>query len=110
MAQKFNLIIDQGSTFKASITVFDLNNTNFDITPYSIRGQIREYYDSANSVVNFTTAKANAQLGIFTIELTANQTSVIESGDYVYDVEIDDTVNVFRIVEGYVKVTPEVTR
>jgi hypothetical protein len=110
MAQKFNLLIDQGSSFKASLTVFDLQNDPFDITEFDITGQIRKKYGDADVVAEFTPVVANSVAGIFTISLTPEETDTIPSGEYVYDVQISDLTDVFRIVEGVVRVFPRVTR
>ena len=37
-------------------------------------------------------------------------TSAVIAGDYVYDLEIYTSVNVYRLIEGKFTVTPEVTR
>jgi hypothetical protein len=110
MAQKFNLLIDQGSTFKASLTVFDLLDNNFDLTPYAIKGQIRKYHKSEAVIATFTTTKVTPLSGIFTIELTDEQTATIPAGEYVYDIVIEDQTDVYRIIEGIVRVAPQVTR
>ena len=49
--------------------------------------------------------------GELTLALSANQTSNITFGRYVYDAElIDGSGFVTRIVEGIITVTPEVSR
>lgn len=107
MATKANLVIDQGSTFASSIDILDENDEPVVLTNYSARGQIRKHYSSTNSV-SFTTTLSNGSL---IISLTANQTSNMVSGRYVYDLELVDPANtVLRILEGIVTVTPEVTR
>jgi hypothetical protein len=47
---------------------------------------------------------------VITLGLTANQTSNLVAGRYVYDVELTEGGEVSRIVEGIVTVTPQVTR
>lgn len=107
MATKANLVIDQGSTFASSIDILDENDEPVNLTGYSARGQIRKHYSSSNSV-SFTTTVSN---GSVVISLTANQTTNMVSGRYVYDIELVDPANtVLRILEGIVTVTPEVTR
>lgn len=107
MATKANLVIDQGSTFASSIDILAENDEPVNLTGYSARGQIRKHYSSSNSV-SFTTTVSN---GSVVISLTANQTTNMVSGRYVYDIELVDPANtVLRILEGIVTVTPEVTR
>ena len=62
-----------------------------------------------------TTTELNAPDGIITLALNNNQTDLLKSGRYVYDVEISfndsngDTV-IERILEGKILVTPSVTK
>jgi hypothetical protein len=107
MASKANLVIDQGSTYSVDVALRDENGDDLVTSGYTSRAQMRKHYTSSNSV-SFTTAISNGNL---TLSLSANQTSNIVSGRYVYDAEIIDSSGVVtRIVEGIVTVTPEVTR
>ena len=107
MALKANIVIDQGTTFASDISILDENNEPIILDSYVARGQIRKTYTSSTAV-NFTTALAN---GMLVISLSANQTSNIVAGRYVYDIELVDPANtVVRILEGIVTVTPEVTK
>jgi hypothetical protein len=109
MATKANLVIDQGTTYSTDINLTDENGDPLNLSGYSANSQIRKHYTSSNSVVFSTTINATA--GVITLALSANQTSNIVSGRYVYDIELTDASNsVSRIVEGIVTVTPQVTR
>ena len=108
MAQKVNLIVDQGTTFSTSFTVNDDNGDPIDFTGYTGNSQIRKHYTSSNSVSFTVTANSS---GAVTLSLTSNATSNLVAGRYVYDVEMVSGGNVTsRIVEGVVTVTPQVTR
>lgn len=108
MAQKANLIIDQGSTFSTTLDVTDEEGNPIDLTTYSASGQIRKHYTSSNST-SFSTALSES--GILTLTLSANSSNNLEAGRYVYDVELtSNTGTVTRIVEGIVTITPSVTR
>lgn len=107
MASKANLVIDQGSTFSATINLDDSNGDDLVVTGYTSRSQMRKHYSSSNSVT-ISTSLSN---GLLTLSLTATETAAITAGRYVYDVElIDSSNNVTRIIEGIITVTPEVTR
>jgi hypothetical protein len=109
MATKANILIDQGSTYTTDLNLTDENGDALNLSGYSANSQIRKHYTSSNSVT-FSTS-INAVAGVITLSLTANQTSNLISGRYVYDVELTDASNsVSRIVEGIVTVTPQVTR
>lgn len=109
MASKANLVIDQGSTFSTDLTLSDENGDRLILNGYTANSQIRRWYTSTNAAATFTTS-INVDSAVITLTLTANQTSNLVSGRYVYDVEITDGVEVSRIVEGIVTVTPQVTR
>lgn len=108
MATKANIVIDQGATFSTDITLTDENGDSLLLSGFTANSQIRKWYTSSNPAATFTTS-INVDSGVITLSLTANQTSNIVAGRYVYDVELHgDTTS--RIVEGIVTVTPQVTR
>lgn len=108
MAQKLNLIIDQGSTFSTSFTVNDDAGTPIDFTGYTGHAQMRKHYTSTNAVSFQVSANST---GSVSLSLSANVTNSLEAGRYVYDVELIAPANTTsRVVEGIVTVTPQVTR
>jgi len=108
MATKANIVIDQGTTFNTIVDLKDENGDPLDTVGYTANSQIRKWYSSSNATVVFT---ANISNGSVTLALTANQTSNLESGRYVYDIFLTDAANtISRVVEGIVTVTPRVTR
>jgi hypothetical protein len=108
MATKANLVIDQGATFSADLNLTDENGDILNLSGYTANSQLRKWYTSTNSV-SFS-ATINVDSAVITLALTANQTSLLNAGRYVYDVEIKDNDTVSRVVEGIVTVTPNVTR
>jgi hypothetical protein len=109
MATKANIIMDQGTTFSTTIFITDDNGDPVDLSGYTGRSQIRKHHTSSNAV-SFSVSLTEAT-GVVSLGLTANQTSSLISGRYVYDVEVVSSANVVsRIIEGIVTVTPEVTR
>lgn len=109
MAAIQNLYIDQGTTFSLAITVSDQFGDGMDLTDYTVTSQMRKSYQSATAIT-FTAVKTTPLDGILTISLTANQTTAIKSGRYVYDIEIASNVETVRVLEGIVVINPEVTR
>lgn len=109
MATKANLVIDQGADFNTTLSLSDPNGNRFSLTNYTGRSQIRKHYTS--STATEMTVVLDDNTSTVTLSLTANQTSSLAAGRYVYDVELTNTSNsVVRIVEGIVTVTPQVTR
>ena len=107
MATKADLVVDQGSTYNTSVSLFDQYGEPLFLAGYTCAAQIRKWYTSSNSI-SFGTALAN---GVITLSLSSNQTGAMTAGRYVYDVELTDASNnVSRVLEGIVTVTPQVTR
>jgi len=109
MATKSNLVIDQGSTYSVVLDLTDENGDVINLTGYAANSQIRKWYTSSTPAATFTTS-INASSGELQLSLTANQTSNLVAGRYVYDVELDNNGVISRIVEGIVTVTPQVTK
>ena len=108
MAQKLNLIMDQGTTFITSFTVNDDTGSPINFSGYSGLSQIRKTYTSSNAYSMGVSLYSN---GSVVLNMSATNTSLIVAGRYVYDVEVTDVSNnISRVVEGVVTVTPQVTR
>lgn len=109
MALKANITIDQGTSFATTIDVTDEEGNIVDLTGFSGAAQMRKHYTSGTA---FTfTVGITAITGEVTLSLTANTTSNMSPGRYVYDCELTDSTGlVSRLVEGIVTVTPGVTR
>lgn len=111
MASKQNLYVDQGTTFTKTfvVNVSSSNTTPANLSGYIGRAQFRKEFTSANSI-NFS-VQITPNVGQVTLTLNANVSSNIEFGRYVYDVEIESNTGIItRIVEGFLVITPEVTR
>jgi len=110
MSIKTNLVIDQGTSFFITMNVMDDNGDPIDLSGYNTASQIRKWYTSSNSV-SFTVS-SGPNTGILSLSLTPAQTGNLSAGRYVYDIELtsNSTGAVYRVVEGIVTVTPQVTR
>jgi hypothetical protein len=110
MAKKVikNLVIDQGATYSETIAVTTDGATIMNLTGYVVTSQFRKSYDST-TYTSFTTADVDAT-GVSTLSLTSTQTAALKYGRYVYDVEIASSSNTYRVQEGIVTVSPQVTK
>jgi len=109
-AGTYNFTIEQGTTFSRVLTLQE-NSSAMNLTGYSVASQMRSTHDSSSIVATFSGSVTNASSGQITLSLTNSQTSAIEEGIYVYDVEITSGAGaVTRILQGNVTVSPEVTR
>jgi hypothetical protein len=108
MATVKPIVIDQGTTFSLSLSLSNDDGSEKDLTDYTVASQMRRSFYT-NTYTAFTTDKVNLT-GEVTISLTAEQTSALKAGRYVYDIEISSPTETVRVLEGIVTVTPEVTR
>tara|TARA_R110000796_G_scaffold31104_4_gene82731 strand:- start:1296 stop:1637 length:342 start_codon:yes stop_codon:yes gene_type:complete len=110
MAIYSNLLVDQGSTFRANVDVTDSDGNELNLTNYTVAAQLRKNY-SSTTAVEFTATISNATSGVLEIFLSDTQTDLLKAGRYVYDVEITSPGGeVTRVLEGQIEVSPGVTR
>jgi len=112
MAAITNLLIEQGANFSSTITLFNDDDTVFNLTDYTAAGQIRKSYSSSSASATFTISfSADRSEGQITLSLTSTQTAAVEEGRYVYDIEVTSSDSVVtRVLQGTVTVSPNVTR
>jgi hypothetical protein len=109
MAIKANLVVDQGTSFSATIDLTDASGVVFNLTGYTVAAQMRKNYASSTAV-NFTSSHTGVN-GKINLTLLPNTTNALSPGRYLYDVEITSSGGaVTRVVEGIVTVTPGITR
>jgi hypothetical protein len=106
-----DLFLEQGTTFVSTIVLDDIDGVPYDLTNVMAKGQIRRSYYSANATANFVVSIPSPEEGSIILSLSANTTSNIAAGRYVYDVAIKDAAStITRVLEGTVSVIPQVTR
>ena len=111
----YNIIADQGSTFTRQLTWNDSAGSAVNLTGYTARMDIRSSIDAAGAaVLSLTTTNGRIVLGgsAGTINLTAEATATqaVESGNYVYDLEVVSGSTVTRLIQGSFTLRGEVTR
>jgi hypothetical protein len=108
MAQKVNIVLDQGTTFNTTYSFLDYSNSPIDFTSYTANSQMRKSYTSSNA---YTFSVGLGSDGIITLSMNSATTNSITAGRYLYDLEVEDLNGVrSRLVEGIVVVTPQITR
>ena len=116
-AGKYDFTIDQGADFTMQMVVKEDGATK-NITGYSARAHLRSKHTDpdTNPDAIFSCSIPNPVGGELLMEMDHSVTEGLTSGHYVYDLEIyttdtggnDDVV--VRLLQGKVKVSPEVTR
>jgi hypothetical protein len=116
MAQYEYFTFDQGSDIAVELHLQDASGNKKNLTNYSGAATMKRSYNSDSSDTHYFdfAIQSPPTDGIVTISLTNTQTDNMESGKYVYDVEIsyvDSNANniIERILEGKIDLTPSVT-
>jgi hypothetical protein len=120
-AAKFNFLIEQGATFKKTLTFKDSGGALQDLTGLTFRGKVSAEAGGA-ILATFVCTVLNqiTNTGEMTIELSASDTAAIPTPDqeegelvyaqYLYDIErINLDLTVDRVLQGLARVAPEVT-
>lgn len=114
MTSKVDLEINQGSDYSVFFVIRDSAGT-VDLTGYKAAMQLRKQVSSQEA--DDTLSTENGRLEIFQTEgkVKVNFTNQVTSGysstSYKYDLEIVSPGGfVTRVVEGKIKISPEVTR
>jgi len=116
-AANYTITIEQGSVFDLNLVYKDSNEVPINLTGYSARMQVRQKYSSPDPLLSLSTLDGSITLGgaLGTIhaKATASMTQALTIKQGVYDLELvppSGAGDAFRLVEGIVIVTPEVTR
>ncbi len=108
MAERVNIIMDQGTTFNTQYVFTDDNDNLIDFSSYTANSQMRKAYTSNTAYAFSVSMNSN---GTIILSMNAATTSSITAGRYMYDLEVQDVNGTrSRLVEGMVTVTPEITR
>lgn len=110
MAQRAYIQLDQGTDFAAQIDLQSYVGVMFDLTSATIYASMRKSYQSSISY-DFTSYVLDPLEGSIVIEMTWQETSLIDAGRYVYDILIEEATGTrVRAVEGVCTVNAGVTR
>lgn len=110
-----NFTCPQGSTFSRTLT-YKIDEEPVDLTGYDARLQVREFHYSDEYVIGLDSLSSSANMylggsaGTINVYIDPDVTKELVPGNYVYDLELYTSDNVYRLIEGKFVVTPEVTR
>jgi len=114
-AAQYDITIEQGATFRLDLVWRDSNNNPVDLNGYSARMQVRASYTDSVVQLNLTSSNGAIVLGgalgtiVVTGAATATDDIPIRAGVYDLELEASDGT-VTRLVQGKVRISPEVTR
>lgn len=112
LAGNYDIICEQGATFRRIISVVNADDSLPDYTSSTARMQVRPTVESATVIIELTTENDGLILedNTITLFISADDTTALPIGSYRYDLEIQTGTEVIRLVQGIFKVSPEVTR
>lgn len=110
----YNISARQGSTFSLTFVV-TIGASAFNLTGYTIRGQVRVRPSSTSTVLEFSTTDGritkNDANGSFTVLVPAGVMDTIPARNYRYDIELlSPSGDVIPLLEGRYVVSAQVTR
>lgn len=111
-AAEFDLVIKQGTDVDIVVTVEDESGAR-NLGGYSARMHVREFVDSDDTLLEFTSGANNLVVSgsTVTIKVSKDMTTGVDWSAGVYDLEIvSGTGRVECIMEGAFYIKPEVTR
>jgi len=121
----YNLSIEQGATYDIEVRYKDANDDPVDLTGFSGRMQIRPTTDSTTIYLTLSSSLQPDGTGLnfsgsdsvkppssgsISIFISAATSSLLTFGQAVYDLEIYSGSYAFRILQGGVRLSKEVTR
>ena len=124
MSNKYDIVIDQGSTYEMSLIVKDSSGNPMNLNGYHAAMQLRSSYGAANPAVSLSTETSGITIDVpsstINVTITAAETAAIpvdrSNGKppktvYVYDFELtDNSGKVSKLLYGDATVFGEVTR
>lgn len=111
MSAKYNLICEQATTFNFSFQVKN-GNTPWDLTNYTGTMTVRPFVGASNTTLVASTSNGRMNLGAqgnVTVTVDATTTGNIAPGRYSYDLVLNSSGTVTRLLEGKFTVTGAVT-
>jgi hypothetical protein len=109
-----NLALEKGSTFRPKFKYQNPDGSPINLSGYTARMHLRTEVDAETTLIELTTANGRIALGgpLGTIDfyISAQDTLALPVGTAVYDLELVIGAEVFKLIKGKIKITPEVTR
>lgn len=109
MSSTYPLRIEAGATYSRTFKIKNRSDgSNFDLTGYTGLAQIRVDYDTP--LVLEIVPTINATDSTIAIRIEADETSELTESKYIWGLEIYNSTDTVRMLEGDVTVSPEVVK
>lgn len=121
-AAQYDIYVEQGATFEVSFRWRNKSAALVDLTDLDFAMKIRPTKDSSTVISSGTyegstntpsgdiVFSEGGATGVFTITMSHTVTAAFDFTQAVYDIEIIDGSTVYRVAEGRVFLSREVTR
>ena len=125
-AAKYSFVIEQGATLDFQIDWTDESGSAIDLTGKHARMQIRPSVESSEVFVNLSSSLSDScgtglnlrgssgtnplESGSIGVYISADSSSLLSFGEAYYDLEVVSGCEVYRLLEGRVKLSKNVTR
>ena len=103
-----NVTIGKGETWAISSLVKNIDNSAKNLSGYTATCTVRKV-TSTSSVIAATATTLITLPNTVVVSLTPEQTFAMTSGNYVYDVYLDNGVEAFKFLGGDFQVEPAIT-
>ena len=111
MSAKYNLICEQAATFNFSFQVKN-GTVPWDLSNYTGTMTVRPFVGASNTTLVASTSNGRMTLGAqgtVTVTVDATTTNAISPGRYSYDLVLNSSGTITRLLEGKFTVTGAVT-
>ena len=115
----YNFTIEQGATFTRTLKYKNSDGTPISLAGHAVRMQLRTSISSTTKIIDLTETQGTNDSVItvggdgnneITIVITAVDTAAMSFDTAVYDLEIESSNIVTRLLQGKIKLSKEVTR
>jgi hypothetical protein len=108
----YSFTVDQGATFYLNLVYQDSNKVPVNLNGNTARMQLRRAFD-APAELTLTSADGDIVItgntGNILITISDEDTGALEAGFYVYDLELDNSGIITRLIQGQITVAQQVT-
>lgn len=103
-----DLIVQQGSTFDQTVSI-EVNGSAYNMTGFTGLLQAAALGDTVATITLTTSDGIILGNGTMALSMTATETAALTAGRYAYQVEVTTGATVVRVLEGQLRVIPEIT-
>lgn len=116
-AANLDIVMEQGATFERNLYYKDSNGNPVDVTSYTAAMHVRKHKGSGVALLTLTSSAGyivlSGEAGHIEIHIPANEMDDLDFVWAYYDLELypeGDTSQAFRLLEGRISLSKEVTR